>query len=148
MQHLDGLPLPPHLLPAQQPAQRAHVRSHVAPPHGALAHRHAAREAGPDPDDHPRRAGQPREGGNGRRVCHWMAQAWDQHTEAEADALRALGRPTPLHPHVWIERGRVEEESTAVAERLRDARVLVALRGGGERTGKLDSHWYTSGLSS
>src|SRR5262249_14933545 len=76
-----------------------------------------------------------------------MAQAGDQHTGAEADALRALGRPTQLHPHVWIERGRVEEEGTAVAERLRDARVLVALRGGGERTGKLDRHWYTSGLS-
>src|SRR5262249_60553173 len=52
------------------------------------------------------------------------------------------------HPHVWIERWRVEEEGTAVAERLRDPRVLVALRGGGERTGKLDSHCYTSGLSS
>src|SRR5262249_13777354 len=67
--------------------------------------------------------------------------------EGEGDAP---GEPANRHrtrdavSHLW----RVEEEGTAVAERLRDTRVLMALRGGGKRTGKLDGHWYPSGLSS
>ena len=76
-----------------------------------------------------------------------MAQARDEYTGAEADARGALGRATQLHPHVWIECWRVVEEGTAVAERFCNAHVLMAFGGCGERTGKLDSHWYTSGLS-
>jgi hypothetical protein len=103
VEHLDRLPLPEHLFSAQQPAERPHIRGHVAPPQSALAHRHTPREAGPDPDDHPLCASQPCERGNGRRVRHWVAQARDQYAGAEADARGALGRATQLHPYVWIE---------------------------------------------
>src|SRR5262245_468961 len=146
VQHLDEFPLPQHLPPAQQPPERMHIRGHVTPPQSALPQRHAAREAGPDPDDHPLWAGKPHESGNGRRVRHRMTQARDEDPGAEADACGALGRTTQLHPYIRIERWRVVEEGAAVSERLRDTRVLMALRGRSERTGKLESHRYTSVL--
>src|SRR5262245_23072410 len=69
-----------------------------------------------------------------------MAEARDEDAGAEADPLGPVRGATELRPHVGVERRRIVEPGTPVAEALGGDDVIRRVERRGEGAGQLERH--------